>query len=44
MTKPISDIALFRLTVLGPLASRSNLPKGELKKLLQALAKHCYQL
>ncbi|MGI9215221.1 MAG: hypothetical protein ACR2HS_06260 [Gammaproteobacteria bacterium] len=32
MTKPLHPIALFRLTVLGPLASRGQIKRGEIKK------------
>ena len=47
----IHPLALFRLTVLGPLISRDTLKHGELKRLLRELAskrydmpysKHCY--
>lgn len=44
MTEPIDAMALFRLTVLGPLASRDTLVAGELSKLLQELAGRSYQL
>jgi len=43
MNKPINPIALFRLTVLGPLASRSKLERGELTSLLKMLARQYYQ-
>jgi putative transposase len=51
MTQTIHPKALFRLSVLGPLASREHLPHGELKRLLSELAsqpyaipgsRHCY--
>jgi putative transposase len=43
MSKPIHPLALFRLSVLGPLASRDHLERGELKKIIQELASktHC---
>jgi putative transposase len=44
MTKPLHPIALFRLSVLGPLASRDHFPHGELNKLLNELASHTYQI
>ena len=40
----INHIALFRLSVLGPLASRSTLEHGELHSVLQDLAKQAYQI
>lgn len=36
MTKPIHPLALFRLAILGELASRERLSAGELKSMLQA--------
>jgi putative transposase len=42
MTKPIHPQALFRISVIGPLMSRADLEKGELKRLVQGLAKHAY--
>jgi len=33
--KKIHPVALFRLTVLGPLASRERLDYGELKRLVE---------
>ena len=33
MNGPLHPIALFRLAVLGPLASRENLQHGELEKI-----------
>lgn len=42
MTKPIHPQALFRISVIGPLMSRANLEKGELKTLVQSLSKHAY--
>ena len=35
MTHPIHPTALFRLSVLGPLASRNSLEHGELKKIVR---------
>ena len=43
MTK-IHPMALFRLTVLGPLASRDGLERGELKQILQTLAAKTYDI
>ena len=40
----IHPIALFRLTVLGPLASRSTLQKGELTQIVQSLASKAYDI
>lgn len=42
MTKPLHPVALFRLSVLGPLASRDHFSRGELKKMLNELAAHTY--
>jgi putative transposase len=42
MTKSIHPLALFRLTVLGPLASRDHLSPGELKQVLTSLAEKSY--
>lgn len=39
MTKPIHPLALFRLSILGGLASRERLSPGELKTMLTALSK-----
>ncbi len=38
------EIALFRLTVLGPLASRTQLARGELKKIVGELAAISYRI
>ena len=43
MTKPINPVALFRLSIIGPLASRARLEKGELKTLIKQIAKQRYQ-
>ena len=40
----LHPIALFRLSVLGPLASREHLPRGELKRQLQELASRAYAI
>ena len=40
----IHPTTLFRLTVLGPLASRGALEHGELRTVLQELASHTYQI
>ena len=40
----IHPTALFRLSVLGPLASRSTLEHGELRSILQELAAQSYQI
>lgn len=42
MNKPIHPLALFRLSVLGPLASRDKLARGELKTIIQELASKTY--
>ena len=42
MTKPIDPQALFRMTVIGPLISRADFEKGELKLIVQGLSKHAY--
>lgn len=42
MTKPIDPQALFRMTVIGPLISRADFEKGELKRIVQGLSKHTY--
>jgi len=44
MNKKNKEIALFRLSVLGPLASRSKLERGELKKIVDELAAQAYQI
>ncbi len=40
----IHPVALFRLSVLGPLASRERLTRGELKRQLQELASRAYAI
>ena len=36
--KDLHPMALFRLSVLGPLVSRERLDRGELKRLIRELA------
>ena len=42
--KDIHPMALFRLSVLGPLVSRERLEHGELKRLIQELAARDYDI
>jgi putative transposase len=42
--QPINAIALFRLSVLGPLASRERLEHGELTQIIRDLAKSRYDI
>ena len=42
--KELHPIALFRLSVLGPLISRSRLERGDLKRLIQELASRDYDI
>jgi transposase InsO family protein len=42
--KPIDPTAIFRLSVLGPLASRENLAQGELARTLRELAARPYDI
>lgn len=44
MMKQIHPLALFRLSVLGPLASRDCLERGELKSLVRELAAKSYAI
>ena len=44
MVGNISPIALFRLSVLGPLASREELGRGEVKGLIRELADRTYHI
>jgi transposase len=44
MSHSIHPIALFRLAVLGPLASRDKLSHGELQRYLRELAQQTYQI
>ncbi|ORU94764.1 MAG: hypothetical protein A6F70_09890 [Cycloclasticus sp. symbiont of Bathymodiolus heckerae] len=42
--KPIHPVALFRLSILGPLVSRQHLERGELKALIKDLALKHYDI
>ena len=42
MTKPVHPQALFRIQVIGPLMSRADLEKGDLKRLVKDLSQHAY--
>jgi putative transposase len=44
MSKSLHPLALFRLTVLGPLASRNQLQRGEVKTLIRELASQTYHI
>jgi putative transposase len=44
MSDPIHPLALFRLSVLGPLASRDKLERGELKSIIKNLADKTYNI
>lgn len=44
MSKPIHPTALFRLMVLGPLASRSDIERGEIKRIATELASKPYNI
>ena len=44
MSKPIHLTALFRLTVLGPLASRGEMKHGEVKHIIRKLASQSYNI
>lgn len=44
MSKPLHPMALFRLSVLGPLASRGQLKRGEVKKIIRELANNAYHI
>lgn len=44
MNHSIHPMALFRLSVLGPLASRERLSRGELKQCIQSLSKQTYHI
>ncbi len=44
MSNPIHPVALFRLSVLGPLASRDKLERGELKAIIKSLAEKSYNI
>lgn len=42
--QPVHPIALFRLSVLGPLASRDRFERGELTRITRELATHHYDI
>jgi transposase InsO family protein len=42
--KKLSDIALFRLSVLGPLTSRIDLSRGEIKSIINQQAQKAYDI
>ena len=44
MSKPVHPIALFRLSVLGPLTSRGQLEHGEVKSIVNELASKNYNI
>jgi putative transposase len=44
MSKPLHPVALFRLSVLGVLASRNQLQRGEIKKLVRELSQNTFQI
>jgi putative transposase len=44
MSKPLHPMALFRLMVLGPLASRAELKRGEVKTIIRGLAADRYTI
>lgn len=44
MSKPLHPIALFRLMVLGPLASRGELKRGEVKSIIRELASKTHNI
>ena len=44
MSKPLNPTSLFRLTVLGPLASRSQVKRGEVKAIVRELASQTYNI
>ena len=44
MSEPLHPTALFRLSVLGPLASRGDLQHGEVKKIVRELASKTYHI
>ena len=44
MNKPIHPLALFRLSVLGPLASRDHFSRGELQTIIKTLASQTYNI
>lgn len=44
MSKPIHPTALFRLTVLGPLASRGEIKRGDATHIIRRLAAESYNI
>ena len=44
MSKPLHPLALFRLSVLGPLASRGQIKRGEVKSIIRELASNTYNI
>jgi len=44
MSKPLHPLALFRLSVLGPLISRHSLRRGEVKTLIRELTAQTYNI
>ncbi|MDP3889515.1 MAG: DDE-type integrase/transposase/recombinase [bacterium] len=44
MSKPLHPVALFRLMVLGPLASRGELKRGEVSTIIRELASKTYDI
>ena len=44
MSKPLHPTALFRLMVLGPLTSRSDIQRGEIKAIAKELASKPYNI
>lgn len=44
MSKPLHPLALFRLSVLGPLASRDRFERGEVTAIIQEIARRTYNI
>jgi putative transposase len=44
MSKPLHPLALFRLMVLGPLASRGDLKRGEVKAVIREIASKAHNI
>lgn len=44
MSKPIHPTALFRLMVLGPLTSRNDIVRGDIKSIANELASKPYNI
>jgi putative transposase len=44
MKKEVSDVALFRYSVLGSLTSRINLAKGDVKKIINDQASELFDI